>query len=175
MRGFIPGVLVLASVLAAPAAGAAPFVFSTGNTDGKMAMASRPENGPNIEIEAADDFALTAPVSLTSATFVGLVPAGSNVFRVDVEIYRVFPADSDLNRTIQVLTRANSPSDNALTTRDSAEGTLSFTTTVLNANFTALNSVLNGIHKSPNQLTGGELAVSGQEVSSWSAIGANWP
>ena len=155
---------VAMAILTAGASAATPFAFSTGNTDGKMAMASRPENGPNIEIEAADDFVLSVPVSLTGATFVGLVPAGSNITSVDVEIYRVFPADSDLNRQIQVLTRANSPSDNALTTRDSGAGTLSFTTTLLAANFTALNSVLNGIHKFPNQLTGGELAVSGQEV-----------
>src|SRR5580765_7156480 len=158
MRKVLLGVLVLASVLAAQTAAAAPFVFSTGNTDGKMAMASRPENGPTIEIEAADDFFLTAPVSLTSATFVGLVPAGSAITRVDVEIYRVFPADSDIVRPIHVLTRANSPSDNALTSRDSVAGTLTFTTTLLSANFTALNSVLNGIHGiPPGQLTGGEL------------------
>jgi len=165
MRKVLLGVLVLASVLAAQTAAAAPFVFSTGNTDGKMAMASRPENGPNIEIEAADDFFLTAPVSLTSATFVGLVPAGSTITGVDVEIYRVFPADSDTVRPIHVLTRANSPSDNALTSRDSVAGTLTFTTTLLSANFTALNSVLNGIHGiPPGQFTGGEGAVSGQEV-----------
>ena len=165
MRKVFPGVLVLASVLFAHTALAAPFAFSTGNTDGKMAMASRPENGPSIiEIEAADDFILAAPVSLTSATFVGLVPAGSSVSRVDIEIYRLFPADSDTVRTIHVFTRANSPSDNALTSRDSAAGTLTFTTSLLNPAFTALNSVLNGINKSPNQFTGGEAAVSGQEV-----------
>jgi hypothetical protein len=164
MRRVFPGVLVLASILAARTSAAAPFVFSTGNTDGKMAMASRPGNGPNIEIEAADDFILTVPVSLTSATFVGLVPSGSSIVKVDVELYRKFPLDSDTVRPIHVLTRANSPSDNALASRDSAAGTLSFTTAVLNPTFTALNSVLNGIHPFPGQTTGGELAVSGQEI-----------
>src|SRR6476661_8569089 len=100
MRKVFLGVLVLASVFVAKTAAAATFFFSTGNTDGKMAMASRPENGPNVEIEAADDFVLTTQVVLTNATFVGLVPSGATISKVDVEIYRVFPNDSDTVRMI---------------------------------------------------------------------------
>src|SRR5205814_1658119 len=48
--------------------------------------------------------------------------------------------------------------------RDSTEGTLTFNVTLLNAGFTALNSVVNGIHPLTNQFTGGEGPVTGQEV-----------
>jgi len=47
---------------------------------------------------------------------------------------------------------------------DSAVPSLTFTTTVLSASFTALNSVLNGIHPSPNQTTSGDNPVTGMEV-----------
>jgi hypothetical protein len=64
-----------------------------------------------------------------------------------------------------VPTRVNSPADNVLDTRDSAVvGQLTFSSALLNANFTAANSVLNGINPIPNQTTGGEGAVSGEEV-----------
>jgi putative Ig domain-containing protein len=84
----------------------------------------------------------------------------------------VFPFDSDLGRTsgpptfstAQVPTRVNSPSDTASADRDSADGTLSYTASVVSATFTASNSVLNGIHPKPNQTTGGEGPVSGEEV-----------
>lgn len=42
---------------------------------------------------------------------------------------------------------------------------MSFTPSVLNPNFTVANSILNGINPVPNQTTGGEGAVSGEEVS----------
>lgn len=45
-----------------------------------------------------------------------------------------------------------------------ALGQLSFTTKVLNASFTAANSVVNGINAKPNQFTGGEGPVKGEEV-----------
>lgn len=63
-----------------------------------------------------------------------------------------------------MLTRANSPSDNNFAAADGALGQLSFTTSLLNPNFTAANSVVNGIHAQPNQFTGGEGAVTGEEV-----------
>jgi hypothetical protein len=56
----------------------------------------------------------------------------------------------------------NSPSDNAFSSFSIAAGNL--TITLLNANFTVANSVLNGINPSPNQTTGGEGPVSGEEV-----------
>ncbi len=61
-------------------------------------------------------------------------------------------------------TRANSPSDVAFDSRDSAAGELSFTSAILSSTFTAANSVLNGINKIPGQTTGGEGAVTGEEV-----------
>jgi hypothetical protein len=142
---------------------ASPFYFSTGNPDGQMAAASRPASSGKFEIEAADDFLLTANTSITGATFTGLLPDGSSVQNVQIEIYRVFPNDSDTTRTPQVPTRANSPSDVAFETRVGAQ--LTFSTEVLAPSFTALNSVQpGGIHPFPNQTTGGNGPVSGQEV-----------
>ena len=159
--------VALAAIASVPASGA-PFTFSNGSPDGRMAMASRPAFGGSLEIEAADDFALTGPTTITGATFTGLIPTGApltSITKVVVEIYRVFPEDSDQGRTPHVPTRVNSPSDNALASRDSAvAGQLVFVPSVLNSSFSAANSVLNGIHPSPNQMTGGEGSVSGQEV-----------
>jgi hypothetical protein len=143
--------------------------FSTGNPDGKIATLARPGSPGNLETESADDFLLDTNTILYQATFTGLIPSGTplaNVSRVIVEIYRIFPADSDTNRTPNVPTRANSPSDVdiAEASRDSSDGTLSFNVTLLNASFTASNSVVNGIHPLPNVFTGGEGPVTGQEV-----------
>ena len=66
--------------------------------------------------------------------------------------------------TPQVLTRMNSPSDNNFAAADGSLGQLSFTTTVLNPSFHALNSVVNNINPQPNQFTGGQGPVTGQEV-----------
>jgi hypothetical protein len=112
---------------------------------------------------------------LTSATFTGLLTGASpTIGEVRVEIYRVFPNDSNVGRTSgpptfstsQVPTRVNSPSDIALDDRDSTVGGgLSFTTTVLSGAFTALNSIQpGGIHPSPGQTTGGNGPVMGQGV-----------
>ena len=77
-----------------------PFFFSTGDPDGRMATATRPDAGGVFEIELADDFVLTHSTSITSATFTGLLPASfATVGEVVVEIYRVFPKDSDTTRT----------------------------------------------------------------------------
>jgi hypothetical protein len=145
--------------------GAQVFTFSTGPVTDSIASASRPDSPGKVEIEAADDFVVGAPFTqLNSATFTGLVPTTSNITNVRVEIYRVFPLDSTVPPSGNVPTRNNSPSDVAFDERDANAGQLSFTTTTLNANFTAQNSVLNGINKSPNQRTMGEGPVSGQEV-----------
>ena len=168
-----------ATVAAAGSAGAGPFFFSTGNPDGKMATATRPGVGGKIEIESADDFVTTATNTfITSATFTGLITstggAVPTVGQVVVELYHVFPKDSDVGRTSgpptfstpQVPTRVNSPSDVEFDDRKSSAGTLSFTTTVLNGGnpFTANNSVLNGINPKPGQTTMGEGPVTGVEV-----------
>jgi hypothetical protein len=148
----------------AAAAGAASFTFSSGNPDGKMAMASRPDSSGKPEIEAADDFVLGAQTTITHATFTGLLPTSGSVQGLDVEIYRVFPLDSNTTRTPRVPTRTNSPSDVDFQARDTSHRQLSYAVQTLNGSFTAANSVLNGIQPLPNQRTGGDGSVTGQEV-----------
>jgi hypothetical protein len=163
--GFALATLASAFCWSSPAAAAA-FSFSTGAPDGLVATASRPSTAGKIEIESADDFILTSNTSLTSASFTGLLTGGasaSNIGSVVVEIYRVFPFDSTDPPSGKVPTRVNSPSDVAFQVRTSGSE-LSFTTASLNASFTASNSVLNGINPIPNQATGGEGAVSGEEL-----------
>jgi PEP-CTERM motif len=170
--GLIAAVALFAAMLTTPSL-ATPFFFSTGNVTNQIAVASRPDVGGLFEIEAADDFVATTPISLTNATFTGLLTGGA-IGEVRVEIYRVFPNDSNVARTSgpptfstpQVPTRVNSPSDVALDDRDSTPGGgLTFSTTVLNATVTAMNSVqAGGIHPFPNQTTLGNGMVTGQEV-----------
>jgi hypothetical protein len=146
-----------------------PFFFSTGNPDGLIATLSRVASPGKLETETADDFFTTeALTTINSATFIGLLPSGtplSAVTQVEIELYHVFPIDSTEPPDGRVLTRANSPSDNNFDARDSnVPGQLSFTATLLNPSFTALNSVVNGIHAIPGQFTGGEGSVTGEEV-----------
>lgn len=166
IRQLAAGVFV-AGLGAAPAF-AAPFFFSTGNVNGQMAIASRPDSPGNIEIEAADDFVLSSQTRITSTSFTGLLRGddvtASSVTGIAIEIYRLFPKDSTNPPSGKVPTRVNSPSDVAFDTRDSIGGGLSFTGTTLAASFTAANSVRNGINPLPNQATGGEGAVTGTEV-----------
>jgi hypothetical protein len=150
-------------LLAGSSAIAGPFVFSTGDPDGRMATASRPSSSGKIEIEAADDFITTTLTSIDHAQFTGLIPDQVTVSQVIVEIYRIFPKDSTVPPDGNVPSRVNSPSDVEFAGRDSASSTLSFLTSNLGP-FTASNSVLNGINKSPNQRTGGEGPVTGNEV-----------
>jgi PEP-CTERM motif len=166
-------VAVIGLLSAVPAAADTPFFFSTGNPDGRIATASRPDTDTQFEIESADDFVLTHGTSITSATFTGLLPFGTtaaDVSQVIVEMYRVFPLDSDVGRTSgaplfstpNVPTRVNSPSDVAFQERDASS---SFSTSVLSDDFSALNSVTpGGIHPLPGIFTGGNGAVRGEEV-----------
>jgi len=153
-------------------ASAVPFFFSTGNVDGLIATASRPSSAGKIEIESADDFVVSGgTLKLTSATCQGLIPTGallsSSIGTVRVEIYRVFPADSDVGRTSgpptfstsQVPTRVNSPSDVAFDSRETGGG-LTFTPGVVQPTFTANKSVVNGISVG----SGGNGPVTGQQV-----------
>jgi len=159
--------LALGTVLGTSASAAV--IYNNLTPNNSMAMASRPDTASS-EIETADDFLLTSPTNILSASFIGLAVPGAqggnfSVSQVAVEIYRVFPNDSDTVRTPNVLTRANSPSDVAFDSRDSAAGQLSFSTSVLASTFTALNSVQpGGIHPAPNSTTGGNGPVTGQEV-----------
>ena len=135
-----------------------------------MGVATRPGAGATFEIESADDFFLSGLTAIDSASFVGLLlpdvtGAVPSVTDVVVEIYRIFPLDSDTTQTPNVPTRTNSPSDVALDSRDSAGGGLSFSMTTLAATFTASNSVQpGGIHPKPNQTTLGNGPVTGEEV-----------
>jgi hypothetical protein len=159
----IGALLGLMGSLVAWPVGAAPF-FSTGDPDGRMATASRPVAG-GTEIESADDFVLGSTTRITGATFTGLITGiAPTVGEVVVEFYRVFPKDSVNPPSGNVPTRVNSPSDIAFDSFDSVLATLSFTSTILSPSFTVANSVLNGINKIPNQTTGGDGAVSGEEV-----------
>ena len=164
------------AILAVSPACADPFFFSTGNPDGLIATASRPDSPGRPETESADDFVLTQNTHITGASFTGLLTGGASlasIGEVVVEIYRVFPLDSDVGRTsgpptfstAQVPTRVNSPSDVAFTTRSSTAAELLFVPAIVQMSFTASNSVLNGIHPMPGQFTGGDGAVTGQEVS----------
>jgi hypothetical protein len=152
------------------------FAFTTGIPDGKVATISEPASAHNsdVEFESADDFALTQEAVIRHATFTGLLTGGAtpaDVSNVVVEIYRVFPKDSDVSRTSgpptfshlpQVPTRVNSPSDVAFESRDSADKELNFDTNVLAASFTAHASV-----SSADQIrlhSGGNGEVTGVEV-----------
>jgi hypothetical protein len=150
-------------------ASAVSFSFSTGDPDGKIGTLSRPPSTGQIQTETADDFILPETTLIRLATFTGLIPSGASldsVLNVEVEIYHVFPQDSTSPPSGNVPTRVNSPGDVEIgsATRDGADGSLSFKATLLNSSFSVANSVVKGINPSPDQFTGGEGAVTGQEV-----------
>jgi hypothetical protein len=143
------------------------FAFSTGNPDGLVATISEPANAHNghREFESADDFVLGTTTAIQQVSFTGLLTGGAapkDVSNVVVEIYRVFPKDSNLARTPKVPTRVNSPSDVEFRSRDSASLGLSFQTQVLNASFTTLASVSSAGKIGVN--SGGDGRVTGEEV-----------
>jgi hypothetical protein len=132
----------------------AVFLFSTGLPDGKVATISEPPNNHDskVEFESADDFVLNTETVINRASFTGMLTGGATLKDVDnvfLTIYRVFPNDSDVTRTSgaptfstpQVPTRVNSPADNEIDNFDSNAGDLHFHSRLLNANFTAQNSV----------------------------------
>jgi hypothetical protein len=167
---FVLGLTMLALVTLPPRASATSFSFSTGAPDGLIGTLSRPASAGLVQTETADDFVLNECVLINQATFTGLLPMGallSDINRVEIEFYHVFPVDSDTNRTPAVVTRMNSPSDVEIDdfTRDSLDGSLSANAMVVNPTFSVLNSVVNGINPSPNQFTGGEGPVTGIEVT----------
>jgi hypothetical protein len=142
------------------------FTFSTGNPDGAVATAARIPQPGVLGIESADDFILTNTTSLFHATFTGLLVGAdlSDIQDVNIDLYHVFPNDSDTVRTPNVNTRMNSPADTEFDGRSQSGGGLTFSPSVLDPSFTANNSILNGINPAPNQHTGGEGAVTGLEV-----------
>jgi hypothetical protein len=168
---------VTVTVFVATIGWADPFSFSTGSPDGRLGALSQPPNSGPVETETADDFILTETTSLTEATVVGLVPVGTslaNIRNVEVELYHIFPKDSDVARTSgaptfstpAVPTRVNSPGDVEIdgATRDGSQGTLTFSASRLSPSFSVLNTVVNGINKAPNNVTHGEGPASGEPV-----------
>jgi hypothetical protein len=156
-------------MLLAKTANAGGFTFSTGDPDGKIATLSRPAGPGQLETKTADDFILKQATRIDTASFTGLLPSGaplSSITQVEIEFYHVFPQDSTNPPSGNVPTRTNSPADGEIgsATRDSLAGTLSFSAALLSSTFTAANSVVNGINKIPGQFTGGEGAVTGEEV-----------
>jgi hypothetical protein len=143
------------------------FAFHTGLPDGRIGTVTEPANAhnSNVEFESADDFVLPSATRIDNASFTGLLTGGAtaaDVSDIVVEIYRVFPNDSDLTRTPNVPTRMNSPSDVAFDSRDSAARELAFRAVVLDSSFDVQNSVSSADKISVN--SGGNGALSGEEV-----------
>lgn len=159
----------IAAVWLATPARADPFFFSTGNADGKLGALSQPPSLGQLETETADDFMLTETTTISQATIIGLIPSGTplgDISNVEVEVYHVFPKDSVDPPSGSVPTRVNSPADVEIdsATRDGSLGTLSLSATLLNASSSVLNTVVNGIHKKPTNVTHGEGPASGEVV-----------
>ena len=146
----------------------ATFSFTTGNPDGLLGAASRRASPGKLETETADDFILQQTTVINRATIVGLVPSGTqpqNVKEVEIEVYHVFPLDSAFPPSGKVPSRVNSPADVEIdsATRAGNSGTLTFSTSVLNASFSVANTVVNNL-KLPTVPPGGEGPATGEEV-----------
>jgi len=102
MKKLILLALFSASFIAARIDAQVTLLYNNDFPTDQIAAATRPESAGKFEIESADDFLLPTGAHITSATFTGLLPSGfqiSSVANVRVEIYRVFPNDSDVGRT----------------------------------------------------------------------------
>jgi len=160
---------MMASVLLiAQLATAETFSFTPGDPDGKVGALSRRASPGNIETETADDFVLQQTTIINKATIKGLLPSDTDLTKikdVEVEIYHVFPLDS-APASGHVPSRVNSPSDVEIgtATRDGSSGTLKFSATVENASFSVDHTVVNGINRSPTNVTHGEPGVTREEV-----------
>src|SRR5438045_3011913 len=103
----LAGILFLALVVLAVQVSAISFSFSSGAPDGRVVTLSVPSSTGNIQTETADDFVLATNTLISQATFTGLIPSGTPltaVANVEIEIYHVFPLDSDTNRVLTVPT-----------------------------------------------------------------------
>jgi hypothetical protein len=159
-------VISLSLLLLSSIAEAATFTYTTGAPDFRIATASHPA-GTAIEVETADDFTTTGCTTITNASFFGLLPTGaplSAITSVSVELYQIFPVNSTNPPSGHVPTRINSPADNSFDSRDSLASQLTFTAALISPSASALNSVVTGIHPVPNQTTGGDGFVTGEEV-----------
>ena len=169
MKHLLLATAVTTAMWLATPAWAASFFFSTGTPDGRLGTLSQPASGSHVETETADDFILTETTSITQATITGLIPAGTplaNIGNVEVEIYHLFPEDSDATRTPHVPSRFNSPADVEIdsATRDGGAGTLGFSAGLLNDSFSVANTVVDGINQAPTNLTHGDGGANGEEI-----------
>lgn len=146
------------------------FFFTTGNADGALGALSRSDSPGKIETETADDFILTQTTVISGATITGmlLVADVADIANVEVEVYHRFPEDPQdtVPPSGHVPSRTNSPSDNEIdtATRNARDGTLSFSYSSLNPNFSVSNTVVNRINPIPDNRTKGEGPASGEEV-----------
>ena len=164
--------LALIGLLPAVAAAETPFFFSTGDPDGKIATATRPDAGGALRSSRPMTSSSPIPLPSPARPSPAWSPLAPLLARLSSRSTGCFQKTSDISRTNgppafstpQVPTRVNSPSDIAFNSRDSS-GSLSFSTDVLSASFTALNSVTpGGIHPAPNFQTGGNGPATGEEV-----------
>ena len=172
----LSAVITAAGIGLATSASAAPFFFTTGNPDGSLGALARSESPGKLETETADDFILDQPTVISGATITGLVLRAdvADIANVEVEVYHRFHEDplDKFPPSGNVPSRTNSPSDNEIdsATRDGNDGTLSFSYSSLNTNFSVSNTVINGINpfnvngKTDANRTGGEGRASGEEV-----------
>ena len=178
MKYLLVAATVTAGVWLATPAWADPFFFASGDPDGLVGALSQPAGSEKFETETADDFILTETTSIAQATISGLiVPSGTplaSIGNVEVEVYHVFPKDSDVGRTsgppkfstAQVPTRVNSPADVEIddATRDGSLGTLAFTPSLVNPRFSVGNTVVTGINELPDSTTLGDGPETGEVV-----------
>ncbi len=165
LRMSLLSAVIAAGVLATPAR-AETFFFTSGTPDGRLGALSRSESPGKVETETADDFILTETTVINGATITGIINAPlTNIGNVEVEFYHKFPLDSVIPPSGRVLSRVNSPADVEIdaATREGSLGTLSFSARSLNASFSLLNTVVNGINPTPSR-TGGEGPATGQEI-----------
>ena len=154
--GLLPVTLFVSSALAETV------LYNNDIPDGLLATLSRPAGLPGSGIserETADDFKLSSHSLITGGSFTGLVPAGTNITKVDVEIYGVQTIEISPRN---VPTRINSPTNEAIAVQD-----VTFHTHTQNNSVSVPNSVVNIINpgaSSAATITGGEGVQSGEEV-----------
>jgi len=172
-KAIVFGAALVLSVCLTTPLWASTFFFATGSPNDQLGALSRRPSAGKIETETADDFFLQETTVITHATIFGLLPVGTpldNIRDVEVEVYHIFPEDSDVSRTSgpptfstpKVPTRVNSPSDVEIdtATRERTSGTLAISAQILSTNFMVSNTVVNNI----SLKTGGEGPRSGEEV-----------
>jgi hypothetical protein len=93
--------------------------------------------------EAADDFTVTNEKGfrVTNVSFIGLFTAEPNIQDINLAFYKVFPADSDANRTPATV-RTNGPADDEFTAVSLADKQLSFTATDIQNPFEVKQTIL---------------------------------